>query len=329
MDADTGAVLYEKDADARSLIASTTKIMTALVALEHCAMEQQVEIPPQATGIEGSSIYLKPGESLQVQTLLYGLMLHSGNDAAIALALLCAGSVEEFAALMNLKAQQLGMKHSHFVNPNGLDDEAHYSTARELAVLTRAALQNPDFAKIVATKQITLEGRTFTNHNRLLWCVKGALGVKTGFTKASGRILVSACEREGRRLIAVTIRDGNDWKDHTALYDEYFSKYIPQQVFLAGDVVCTVPMLDGGSVELLAAEPFSYTLAAGEQVSVRLCNPRLVFRNGSQNTPAGTVSLYLGEKQIGTLRVLWGKTVYDRTITEDTLGVCRCLAPCG
>ena len=202
MDATTGRILYEKDADSRSLIASTTKIMTALVVCEQCNVLDQMRIPKEAVGIEGSSMYLKEGEVLTIQELLYGLMLQSGNDAAVALAIYCGGTVGGFAELMNDKARVLGMTGSHFENPNGLDAPGHYSTARDLAILASYAMENPIFARTVSTKQVTVGNRCLTNHNKLLWQVDGADGVKTGYTKAAGRILVSSALRDGRRLIS-------------------------------------------------------------------------------------------------------------------------------
>ena len=225
MDAQTGRVLFEKSPDSRSLIASTTKIMTALVVCEQCNVLDRVRIPKEAVGIEGSSMYLKEGEVLTVQDLLYGLMLHSGNDAAVALAIYCGGTVEGFAQLMNDKARLLGLDGTHFENPNGLDSPEHYSTARDLAVLTAYAMENPIFAKTVSTKTVRIGQRSLTNHNKLLWRVEGADGVKTGYTKAAGRILVSSASRNGRRLVCVTINDGNDWADHKKLLEDGFSRY--------------------------------------------------------------------------------------------------------
>ena len=166
LDAATGRILYEKDADSRSLIASTTKIMTALVVCEQCNVLDRMRIPSEAVGIEGSSMYLQEGEVLTLQELLYGLMLRSGNDAAVALAIYCGGTVEGFAELMNDKARQLGMTNSHFVNPNGLDAPDHYSTARDLAILAAYAMNNPIFAKTVSTKTITIGDRCLQNHKR-------------------------------------------------------------------------------------------------------------------------------------------------------------------
>ena len=222
LDGTTGRVLYEKQADQQMLIASTTKIMTALIVCEQCNVLDRVRIPKVAVGIEGSSMYLREGEVLTVQELLYGLMLHSGNDAAVALAVYCGGTVEGFAQLMNDKARLLGMENTHFVNPNGLDAPGHYSTARDMATLAAFAMDNPIFAQTVATKTVTAAGRALRNHNKLLWQVQGADGVKTGYTKAAGRILVSSATRQGRWLIAVTMSDPNDWQDHKLLLDQGF-----------------------------------------------------------------------------------------------------------
>lgn len=200
MDGQTGQVLYEKNADRQALIASTTKIMTALLICEQCNVLDRMEIPKEAVGIEGSSMYLQEGEVLTLQELLYGLMLQSGNDAAVALAIYCGGTVSDFAQLMNDKAHRLGMKNTHFVNPHGLDAPGHYSTARDLAILAAYAMNNPLFAKTVSAKTVTVGQRYLRNHNKLLWQLDGADGVKTGFTKAAGRILVSSAVRQGRRL---------------------------------------------------------------------------------------------------------------------------------
>ena len=189
---ETGTVLYEKNADARLGIASTTKIMTALVVLEHCALDESVEILPEYTAVEGSSMYLCAGETYTVEELLYGMMLVSGNDAAVALACHTAGSVQAFADMMNDKARALGMTGSAFRNPNGLDAEGHYSTARDMAALTCAAMANDTFCTIVSTRSATVGGQTLVNHNRLLRSYDGAIGVKTGFTKKSGRCLASS-----------------------------------------------------------------------------------------------------------------------------------------
>ena len=221
MDADSGEILYEKDAGRRMRIASTTKIMTALVALDRARLTDTITVTA-AHMVEGSSMYLKPGETVTVEELLYGLMLCSGNDAALALAD-CCGGLEEFVQAMNDKAAELGMQDTSFANPNGLDDEAHYSTARDMAVLAAYAAQNPTFRRICSTRTATVGSRTMTNHNKLLSQLEGCIGMKTGYTKAAGRTLVSCAQRDGCRLVAVTLCDGNDWADHKSLYEMGFA----------------------------------------------------------------------------------------------------------
>lgn len=322
MDADTGRILYAKNSDCKSLIASTTKIMTAIVVLEHCQLDEVYEIPPQATNIEGSSIYLQAGERLTIRDLLYGMMLQSGNDAAVALALACSDSVAEFVDLMNLKAQQLGLHRTHFENPNGLDGEAHYSTAADLARLTQYALKNSDFEDIVSTKSVRIGDRSLTNHNKLLWSVDGAIGVKTGYTKAAGRILVSAAERNGRRLIAVTISDGNDWQDHKALYDYGFAQYPERTLISAGEDVGWVDCMDGSRAYLTAGEDVSYPAYENENVRVTVQYPKFCFAPGAAGTPAGYGTVTIGDREIGTVTLLWkGREQDDRTVTENPFHV--------
>ena len=228
MDAETGRVLYAHNEQEPRAIASTTKLMTALVAVEsHPDLSEVVTIRPEWTGVEGSSMYLKPGETVTVEELLYGLMLCSGNDAALALTA-CAGGPEPFVALMNEKAAALGMTRTSFANPNGLDAEGHYSTARDMAVLATAAMEEPTFRRICSSRSVTIGQRTMENHNRLLRQVEGCIGLKTGYTKAAGRTLVSCAERCGCRLIAVTLRDSDDWADHAALYEYGFCLTAPR-----------------------------------------------------------------------------------------------------
>ena len=210
LDADTGQVLYEKNGDEQMLIASTTKIMTAMVVLEQAGLDDTVTVTRDHMA-EGSSMYLKPGETVRVEELLYGLLLCSGNDAALALTA-CAG----------------GPERTSFANPNGLDAEGHYSTARDMAVLAAAAMEEPTFRRICSSRSVTIGQRTMENHNRLLRQVEGCIGLKTGYTKAAGRTLVSCAERCGCRLIAVTLRDSDDWADHAALYEYGFCLTAPR-----------------------------------------------------------------------------------------------------
>ena len=288
---ETGAVLYEKNADERLGIASTTKIMTALVVLEHCALDEPVEILPEYTAVEGSSMYLRAGETYSVEELLYGLMLVSGNDAAIALACHTAGSVAAFAGMMNDKARALGMTSSAFQNPNGLDAEGHYSTARDMAKLACAALENETFRAIVSTKSTTVDGQTLVNHNRLLRSYDGAVGVKTGYTKTAGRTLVSCAQRGTTQFVCVTLSDPDDWNDHTHLLDWAFENY--EYGCVAGDTpVYAVPVLSA-TVELCAAAPErpAYLLVhPDDQVSLKAELPRFTFAPVEQGAQAGTLT---------------------------------------
>ena len=228
LDADTGDVLYEKNADAQMLIASTTKILTALVALECGDLLEEITVTAEHMA-EGSSMYLNLGETVTVEQLLYGLLLCSGNDAALALAEACCGSVDDFVVQMNRKAQQIGMTDSSFANPNGLDAEGHYSTARDMARLAAYAVKNHTFVRFCSTIQVSAAGRSMSNHNRLLREVEGCVGMKTGYTMAAGRTLVTCTVRDGRTLVAVTLNDGNDWADHKALYEYGFDKICPKE----------------------------------------------------------------------------------------------------
>lgn len=310
-DCTTGRTLYERAADTRSLIASTTKIMTALLVCERCNVLDRMKIPKEAVGIEGSSMYLQEGEILTVQELLYGLMLHSGNDAAVALAIYCAGTVEEFTQLMNDKARTLGMANTNFENPNGLDSENHYSTAKDLSILATYAMNNPIFAKIVSTKTVKIGQRHFVNHNKLLWQFEGADGVKTGYTRAAGRILVSSAKRNGRHLVAVTINDPNDWQDHIALLESGFDDYSVRQIIRKGDILGVIEVAGGqcSAVQLVAGESFSFALAENESAQIQLPPPGFVYAPVAENQQAGYAQIYLGENRIGEIPILYGRTV--------------------
>lgn len=320
LDADTGRVLYEKDADRRSLIASTTKIMTALVVCEQCNVLDRVRIPKEAVGIEGSSIYLKEGEVLTVQDLLYGMMLHSGNDAAVALAIYCGGTVEGFAELMNDKARQLGMDSSNFSNPNGLDAPDHYATARDLATLAAYAMNNPIFRMTVSTKTVNAGNRSFRNHNKLLWQVDGADGVKTGFTKKAGRILVSSATRDNRRLIAVTINAPSDWSDHKKLLNDGFSGYTVRSLISKGDRLGQLEVSGGteGIVTLLAGKDFSYPMAAGETFSLVLPKNEFVYAPVTQGACAGYAYGTINGNVVVKIPLIYGLTVEMETLKKPS-----------
>ena len=311
LDAVSGRVLYEKDPDRQSLIASTTKIMTALIVCRRCNVLDRMRIPAEAVGIEGSSMYLREGEILTVQELLYGLMLSSGNDAAVALAIYCAGTVEGFVELMNDEARLLGLKDTHFENPNGLDAPGHHSTARDLSVLAAYAMEDPVFRKTVSSRTVTVGERCLRNHNKLLWLVEGADGVKTGYTKAAGRILVSSATRSGRRIVAVTIADPDDWTDHQKLLEEGFSRYSMRQVVREGQYVGAVEVAGGGDakVSVYAAEDYHYALGPDEQIRLVLPGPGFVYAPVAEGGDAGVVYATLQGKAVGKIPVRYGKTV--------------------
>lgn len=295
------------------MIASTTKIMTGLLIAQGCDLDAKVRIPKAAAGVEGSSLYLKEGEILTVEALLYGLMLHSGNDAAVALAMYHSGSTDSFAEAMNRKARDLGLTDTHYANPHGLDSEDNYSTALDLALLAAFAMDDPVFYRVVSTQTVQFGERAFTNHNKLLWQYEGAVGVKTGYTKAAGRILVSCAERVGRRLIAVTISAPDDWNDHKRLLDYGFSAFSQREAVAAGEICGSVPVICGAdpAAAVIAANDFSYPLAEGEQIEVQSELPDFVYAPVLAGETAGTLVLYLNEKEIGRVPLLWRETVWE------------------
>lgn len=249
---ESDTILYANNGNARLPMASTTKIMTALVAIERENLNKKVKVDPRSVGIEGSSAYLRAGEEFTLRELLYALMLRSANDAAEAIAYAVAGSIEEFAFLMNEKATLLGLCDTHFTNPHGLDDDEHYTTALELAKITAAALEYPEFCEIVSTKTKRVENegltRLFANHNKMLSRYDGCIGVKTGYTQKSGRCLVSAAERDSIRLIAVTLSCLDDWREHEKMLDFGFSQ-LERVSLLQKDEFAWSAILTGGEAD--------------------------------------------------------------------------------
>lgn len=230
INADTGELIYGKNEHERTSMASTTKIMTSLLALESGKQNDVVTASEQAVRVEGTSIGLRAGDQITLKTLVCGMLLESGNDAANVTAEYLAGSSAAFAAMMNKRAAEIGMQDTHFVTPSGLDDEEHYSTAYDMALLGACAIQNRAFVQICSARSMRVSygtpeaARTFTNHNRMLADYEGAIGIKTGFTKKSGRCLVTAARRNGVTLVAVTLNDPDDWRDHAALLDYGFEQ---------------------------------------------------------------------------------------------------------
>ena len=245
MERETFAVLRERDPDVRLPMASTTKIMTALVICEDCDMDAVVTVPDAAVGVEGSSIYLKKGETIDIRDLLYGLMLRSGNDAAAALAVIHSGSTDAFVEKMNERAAMLGARDTHFCNPSGLPDEDHYTTARDLCTIACAAMSNARFREVVGTKSWHGKFRSYENKNKTLYRYDGATGIKTGYTKKAGRCLVSSAVRNGMEVICVVLDCGNMYEKSFALLDDCFKSYelceiSSKKVFDCGGRLCRV-----------------------------------------------------------------------------------------
>lgn len=230
IDAQTGKVIYEKNADRKMPMASTTKIMTAICTLENINSNVPITVNSDAAGIEGSSVYLSPGERITIKELLCAMLLNSGNDAATALALEVGGSIDGFAKIMNKTAKKIGTVATNFTNPSGLYEENHYTTARDLAKIAAYAMENPLIRWMVSTKEMKISNgekggaRFLKNHNKLLWQYEGCTGIKTGYTKKCGRCLVSSAKRNGKELIAVTLNAPDDWRDHTALFNYGFGE---------------------------------------------------------------------------------------------------------
>lgn len=248
MEVKTGRILYSKNIYDRRPMASTTKIMTALLALENGNLESTFKVAKEAVGVEGSSIYLKHDENIKLEDLIYGLMLRSGNDSAVAIAHHISESTEEFANLMNQKAKKIGAKNTNFKNPHGLHHRDHYTTAYDLALITRQALLNEDFKKIVSSKRWVTERvgyNVFYNKNKTLNQFKGGDGVKTGYTKAAGRCLVTSATRNGMQLLCVVLNDPNWFNDCYALMERGFGKYKPKKVLVKDNDIKSFTPLKG------------------------------------------------------------------------------------
>ena len=308
-DADTGRVFYQKNANQKRAMASTTKIATAITTIRNCEdLEEKVTIGAESVGIEGTSIYLRVGEVLSVRELLYGLMLRSGNDTATALAYHCAGSLDGFAKLMNETAILAGATNTNFTNPHGLDDPNHYTTAQDLAKITAFALQNDDFRQIVSTKNIKIKGsdegsyRFLANKNRLLGSLDGCIGVKTGYTSKAGRCLVSACERDGLRVVCVVLNCGPMFEESADIIDKIYQKYDSYEILEPYKVVSSIPLVNGEipSIQVYSKNGLKLALSQEEfsQINIEYDLPEFLTAPIKIDEAVGKVEVYFSKHLI-------------------------------
>lgn len=301
---DTGEVIYEHNADDSLPMASTTKIMTALLLCENGDFDREISVTAQMLRVEGSSMGLLAGDRVTLRDLLYGLLLASGNDAANVVAYILGGTVDGFVKMMNDKAAQLGLKNTHFVTPSGLDADEHYTTARDLAALARIAMQNKDFYAAASSESAVLNygnppyRRSLTNHNKLLKTFDGAVGVKTGFTKKSGRCLVSAALRDGKYVIAVTLNDPDDWADHKSML-EYGLSAIKTTEILPSEAEYSVEVIGGKEQKLkISVDSFTVSYLGEGDFGCTVNLPRFVYAPVKKGEKIGTVVYKKGDTVI-------------------------------
>ncbi|MBR2986491.1 MAG: D-alanyl-D-alanine carboxypeptidase [Clostridia bacterium] len=305
---DEGCILYEKNAHIPVEMASTTKVMTALLACESLRDDPDltVKVSPDAVGIEGSSVYLEEGETVRLLDLVYAVMLASANDAAVAVAEAVAGSTDAFVEKMNEKAEALGLDGTHFDNPHGLSSATHHTTAYALARLMAAAMKDPLFARITATKRYTMTSESATrhlvNHNRLLTSYPDAVGGKTGFTKRAGRCLVSAAAKDGMTLYAVTLSAPDDWNDHKALYTYGFSSC---EALIIDAFSHRLPAVSGKESLTVSSDTAVLTLPkTAEELSLSYELPRFVYAPIAKGDRVGKITVFLGDKYLTSLPVI-------------------------
>lgn len=308
MDAETGAVLSSRNADEKLPMASTTKIMTCLVAIERASVSDEVTVHKDAVGIEGSSVYLIKDEKLKLEELLYALMLESANDAAAAIALHVSESIPAFAHLMNETARRIGMDSTNFVNPHGLSVEGHFSTARDLCKLMCYAMKNDTFRAITSTETMSIsapDGKTrfLSNHNKLLRLYEACTGGKTGFTKKAGRCLVTSAKRGEKELVCATLGDPDDWKDHRALFDYGFSLYSQRVIAEKNQHRFEIPVVGGKNATVYASNSgsFELLLRSEEVIDSYVELPRFVYAPEKEGGAVGEVIFKNGNQVVGRL----------------------------
>ncbi len=319
LDPVTNGVISAKNEHERRSMASTTKIMTAILLIEQGNLEENVKVTKEMIMVEGTSIVLMEGDIIPKINLLYGLMLESGNDAANAIALSVSKNFDDFASLMNNKAQSLNMKNSSFVTPSGLDDENHYTTAYDMALLAGYAMKNEIFEKVVSTKEyksIYNDGattRTYYNHNRLLRELDGCNGIKTGFTKKSGRCLVSSCKRESGQLIAVTLNAPSDWADHKTLYEYGFSQM--QSITLKKELP-KIKVVGSYKKQInISCEQINIAIpkSVGSEITSIIELPPFVYAPIKKGQKVGRITYYFKDRIIGEANIFTsGKAQYKQ-----------------
>lgn len=310
VDLDSGQELYGKNADRRMAPASTTKVLTALIALERGNLSDEVTISDNAPRVAGTRVYLVAGEKQTLENLLYAMMLNSGNDAAIAVAEHIAGSVEAFAVLMNEKAMELGANNSNFVNPHGLSDPNHYTTAADLAKISVAAMKNPTFREIVATRTRPWRGAEWetnlVNHNKLLGSYEGAIGVKNGYTSEAGQCLVAAAARgeEGYLAVALNSSSRELYADVTALLDYAFDNFQADYLVQAGQVIARVATPGGKEAKLVAAGNYRYLKQADSQWPVTSLKVGRLVGPVAPGDKVGEIVFSVENREIGKVDLL-------------------------
>ncbi|MCL2580695.1 MAG: D-alanyl-D-alanine carboxypeptidase [Oscillospiraceae bacterium] len=329
IEAGTGRILFGQDEHERLPMASTTKIMTALLALEQEGVDLAFTVDPDAIRVEGSSMGLQEGDTVTLEALAIGMLLHSGNDAANAAAVRISGCADAFADEMNRRAAGIGMRNTSFETPSGLDGEHHYSTAYDMALLAREAVSNQRFAAICSQYKLRANfgnppyPRWLKNHNKLLSYYDGAFGVKTGFTKKAGRCLVSAARRDGVELICVTLSCSDDWTVHQNLYDHFFARLTATDLAAQMPAV-TLPVV-GGAQSHVAAIPDGEAVAAlpndGGQVRYALYLPEFLYPPVSQGQYLGQADVYLDEQIIASLSLIAEQDVPLPPDFEETKGI--------
>lgn len=304
MDLDSGRIIYANNKDLVRSVASISKIMTAVVAIESDKLDEIVTVGSEIKSAYGSGIYIKEGEELTLRDLLYGLMLRSGNDAALSIATYVGGDVQAFVSMMNAKAKSIGMKNSTFNNPSGLDQEkGNYSSAYDMALLMKYAYQLKEFREIVSTKKYELKTNMnyylWNNKNKLLYMYKYANGGKTGFTEKARRTLVTTASKNNTNLVAVTLNDGNDFLDHKALFEEAFSEYNSYQI-LDKDKVNIVGETFYKNAYFYLKKDFTYLLKKKEIDDILIKYNLDKIDNVQSDTKVGGVKVYFKDKVIYT-----------------------------